>query len=67
MLKVYRAMKVRDGVSVPEAEALLARQMDGTLESRAAAALKRSREKLQKTYGADAAPAAPIVTASARP
>jgi hypothetical protein len=65
MLRVYRAMKVRDAVSVPEAEALLARQMDGTLETRAAAALQHSRERLQKTYGADAQPAGPIVTAAA--
>jgi hypothetical protein len=66
MLRVYRAMKVRDGVLVPEAEALLSRQMDGTLESRAAAALQHSRDSLQKTYGAAAAPPRQIVTASAQ-
>jgi hypothetical protein len=66
MLRVYRAMKVRDGVLVPEAEALLAREMDGTLESRAAAALQHSRESLQKTYGAAAGPPRQIVTASSQ-
>ncbi len=68
MLRVYRAMKSRDGVCVPEAEALLARQADGTLEVRASAALEHSRERLQKTYGsADGGPPRPIVTASSRP
>jgi len=59
MLRVYRAMRVREGVGVPEVEALLARQMNGSLEAFAAAALRRSTESLRKTYGAPEAPAKP--------
>jgi hypothetical protein len=64
MLRVYRAMKIRDGVSVPEVEALVARQVDGTLETYAATALQRSRAGLQKAYGD---PPRPVETAAARP
>jgi len=51
MLRVYRAVKMREGVTIPEAEALLARQMDGSLRARAAEALARSTEALRKAYG----------------
>ena len=67
MLRVYRAMKIRDGVEVPEVEALVARQRDGTLEAYALAALQRSRDGLQKAYGAAGDPQRPIETAAARP
>jgi hypothetical protein len=67
MLRVYRAMKIRDGVAVPEVEGLVARQADGTLEAYAAAALQRSREGLQKTYGAAGDPPRPLETSAARP
>jgi hypothetical protein len=67
MLHVYRAMKMRDGALVPEAEALLARQMDGTLESQAVTALQRSRDSLRKTYGAAANEPRQVVPASSLP
>jgi hypothetical protein len=67
MLRVYRAMKIHDGVSVPEVEALVARQMDGTLDAYAVAALQRSRDNLQKTYGGAGDAPRPVETASARP
>ncbi len=67
MLRVYRAMKVRDGASVPEAEELLSRQMDGSLETHAAVALQRSRDRLQKAYGPTGGQPQQIVTASSRP
>lgn len=51
MLRVYRALRIREGVRIPEAEALLARQMDGTLAAYAAAALNKSNEGLRKSYG----------------
>jgi hypothetical protein len=51
MLRLYRAMKLREGVTIPEAEALLSRQADGTLRDYAAAALARSTEALRKAYG----------------
>ena len=61
MLRVYRAMKIREGVEIPEVEALLERQMNGSLEAYAAAALRRSTESLRKAYGAPAPPtAAPL-------
>jgi hypothetical protein len=60
MLQVYRAMRIREGVEIPEVEALLARQANGSLEACAAAALRRSTEKLRKAYGApDGQAAAP--------
>ena len=51
MLKIYRAVRLRESVSIPEADALLARQNDGTLEAFAAESSRRSAEKLRKTYG----------------
>jgi hypothetical protein len=59
MLRLYRAIKVRDGTRIPEIESLLARQMDGSLESYAAEAVRRSAENLRKTYGDGAAGAQP--------
>ncbi len=67
MLRVYHSLRVREGLRLPEVEALLARQADGTLEDYAAAALKRSNESLLKTYGAAAAPPKKVVTAAAQP
>jgi hypothetical protein len=52
MLRVYRAMKVREGIDIPEIEGLLARQANGSLEAYAAVALRRSTENLRKAYGA---------------
>lgn len=52
MLRVYRALKMREGVAIPEVEALLSRQKGGTLNSYAAAAVAKSTETLRKTYGA---------------
>jgi hypothetical protein len=57
MLRVYRAMRVREAVRIPEVEALLARQMDGSLEAYAAVALGRSTENLRKAYGGPGAAA----------
>jgi hypothetical protein len=51
MLKVYRIAKMREGVTIPEVESLLARQMDGTLEAYALDAEHRSIEALRRTYG----------------
>jgi hypothetical protein len=51
MLQVYRAVRTREGVRIPEAEALLSRQMSGTLEAYAAAALLKSNESLRRSYG----------------
>ena len=56
MLRIYRAIKMREGVSIPEADALLAHQNDGTLESFAAEASHRSQERLRKIYGPTSAP-----------
>jgi len=56
MLRVYRAMKVREGIEIPEIEALLARQVNGSLEAYAAVALRRSTEALRKAYGAAGSP-----------
>jgi hypothetical protein len=67
MLKIYRSVKIREGISIPEVETLLARQMDGTLESYAGAAMKRSADSLRRKYGAAAGQAKPAVTASAQP
>ncbi len=67
MLRVYHALKVREGVRIPEVDALLARQADGTLEDYAAVALKRSNESLQRTYGAATAPSKQIVTVASQP
>ncbi len=51
MLRIYRAVKLREGVTIPEAEALLARRVDGTLEAYAADAARRSAESLRSKYG----------------
>jgi hypothetical protein len=53
MLRVYRVAKMRDGVAIPEVEALLSRQMDGSLEAYAAEAQHRSLEALRKRFGDD--------------
>jgi hypothetical protein len=67
MLRMYRALKIREGVAIPEVEALVAHQADGTLEAYAAEAVQRSRENLRKTYGAGAAQPKQLVTASSQP
>jgi hypothetical protein len=64
MLRMYHALKIRDGVPIPEIEALAAHQMDGTLESFADAAVERSRESLRKAYGVSGPQPKQIVTAS---
>jgi hypothetical protein len=51
MLHVYRTMKVREGVTIPEVEGLLAFEMNGTLEAHAAEAVRRSTESLRRLYG----------------
>jgi hypothetical protein len=51
MLRVYRVAKMRDGVAIPEIEALLSRQMDGSLEAHAADAAHRSLEALRRKFG----------------
>jgi hypothetical protein len=53
MLRVYRVAKMRDGVAIPEVEALLSRQMDGSLEAYAADAEQRSLEALRRRFGDD--------------
>src|SRR5580692_10761730 len=67
MLRMYHALKIREGVTIPEVEALAAHQVDGTLEACAAAAVQRSRDGLRKAYGTDGSQAKQIVTASAQP
>jgi len=67
MLRMYHALKIREGVAIPEVEALGAHQADGTLESFAAAAVQRSRESLRRAYGSSGAPPKQIVTASSQP
>jgi hypothetical protein len=56
MLRVYRAVKIREGVEIPEIEGLLAQQASGSLEAYAAAALRKSTESLRKAYGAPGPP-----------
>ena len=51
MLRVYRVAKMREGTVIPEVEALLARQMNGSLKAYAADAELRSLEALRRTYG----------------
>jgi hypothetical protein len=51
MLKVYRALRMREGVKIPEVEGLLARQADGTLQAYAVTAMQRSADNLRRTYG----------------
>ncbi len=65
MLKVYRALKMREGVKIPEVEGLLARQADGTLQAFAAAAMQRSADTLRRTYGQPGS--RQILTASSQP
>jgi hypothetical protein len=65
MLRLYHALKIREGVSIPEVEALAARQMDGTLEAYAASAVERSRESLRSTYGNGGTQAKQAVAVSA--
>jgi len=57
MLRVYRAIRMGEGVRIPEVEDLLSRQMGGTLAAYAADAVNRSTESLHKTYGEPSAPA----------
>jgi hypothetical protein len=57
MLRIYRAIKIREGVSIPEAEDLLTHQNDGSLQAYAADASQRSAERLRKAYGPPADPA----------
>jgi hypothetical protein len=57
MLRVYRMAKMRDGVAIPEIEALLSRQMDGSLEAYALDAEHRSLEALRKRFGGERAEA----------
>ncbi len=65
MLKTYRAVKMREGVTIPEAESLLARQANGTLEPFAAVAAQRSVDHLRKTYGpAEVPPKQQVASAS---
>jgi hypothetical protein len=51
MLQVYRSVRTREGIRIPEVEALLSRQIDGSLEAYAAVALGRSNQNLRKAYG----------------
>ncbi len=50
MLKIYRIIKTREGVKIPEVEGLLYRQMNGSLETFAASALEQSRADYLKAY-----------------
>lgn len=65
MLRIYRSVKIREGITIPEVEGLLARQIDGSLESYAGTAMQRSAETLRKKYGTTGPKAA--VTASTQP
>jgi hypothetical protein len=67
MLRMYHALKIREGVTIPEVEVLAAHQVDGTLQACAAAAVQRSRDGLQKAYGPAGSQPKQIVTASAQP
>jgi hypothetical protein len=64
MLRLYHALKIREGVAIPEIDVLAARQMDGTLESYAASAVERSRESLRRTYGTGGSRTKQVVAAS---
>ncbi len=66
MLRLYRGIKIREGTSIPEVDALVARQINGTLESYAAAAVQSSRDSLRRTYGTGVGQAKQVV-ASAQP
>jgi len=67
MLRMYHALKIREGVTIPEVEALVAHQVDGTLEACAANAVQRSRDSLRKAYGPGGSEPKQIVTASSQP
>ena len=67
MLRLYHTIKIREGVTIPEVDVLMARQADGTLESYAAEAVQRSKGDLRLAYGAPPPPPKQIVTASAQP
>ncbi|HZZ21037.1 MAG TPA: hypothetical protein VFE25_16810 [Opitutaceae bacterium] len=64
MLRLYHTIKIREGVKIPEVENLMARQADGTLESYAVDAVRRSTEKLRKAYGHSDAGTGQSVTAA---
>jgi hypothetical protein len=64
MLRLYHALKIREGIAIPEIEALVARQINGTLESYAASAVQRSRDSLRSTYGTGGAQSKQVVAAS---
>jgi hypothetical protein len=49
--RLYHTMRIREDVRIPEIENLMAKQADGTLETYAVDAVRRSTEKLRKTYG----------------
>jgi hypothetical protein len=67
MLRLYHTIKIREAVTIPEVEALMVRQANGTLEGYAAEAVQRSKENLRQAYGKPAAPSKQLVTASAQP
>lgn len=67
MLRLYHTMRIREDVRIPEIDALLARQADGTLEAYAAAAVQRSTDALRKAYGQPEGSSRSIVTAAAQP
>jgi hypothetical protein len=67
MLRVYHVLKIREGLSLPEVDGLLARQAAGTLEAYAGVALQRSNESLRRTYGASGGPPKQIVAAASQP
>lgn len=67
MLRIYHSLRVREGLRIPEVDALLARQAGGTLEAYAAVALKRSTDSLQKAYGGPNAPEKQVVAAATQP
>ncbi len=67
MLRVYRTIKVREGITIPEVDQLLALEMKGSLEAFAAEAVKRSTESLRKTYGSPSDGARQMVASADRP
>jgi hypothetical protein len=67
MLRLYHTMRIREDVRIPEIDALLAKQADGTLEAYAAAAVQRSTDALRKAYGQPEGSQRSIVTAATQP
>jgi hypothetical protein len=67
MLRLYHTMKIREEVKIPEIDALMAMQADGTLEAYAASAVQRSTDALRKTYGQPEGSSRSIVSAAAQP